>query len=348
MPIEMSCLPVVGKKEWIARLVVVVLLAAVITIPMGAWWLRSQDIIVRARMAETGGWTPENLTGEVGRPLQLLLISDDVMHGFAVGQSHQPAVDLKPGEMTEVTLTFDRPGKYTFYCTRWCSVNHWRMRGTIEVTGPEAKTEAVIPPLYVTLGLDIDAEHHSEVVPERKPSAARGSALLADFSLKPLITEYLITDYYLSHSPVELWKSLRTESRLKHSSDKDLWDLVALVWQSNSTSQELEEGRRLYTANCAACHGEQGTGDGVFAAELDKPKIGEHTGTQAGEMTARPADLTELGHMLSASPTHLQGKILRGGMGTGMPYWGPIFTDEQTWALVAYLWTFQFEMEDQP
>jgi mono/diheme cytochrome c family protein len=32
-------------------------------------------------------------------------------------------------------------------------------------------------------------------------------------------------------------------------------------------------------------------------------------------------------------------------MGTGMPGWGPIFTKEQTWALVAYLWTFQFELE---
>jgi mono/diheme cytochrome c family protein len=52
--------------------------------------------------------------------------------------------------------------------------------------------------------------------------------------------------------------------------------------------------------------------------------------------------------MLSASPAHLQGKILRGGMGTGMPYWGPIFTDDQTWALVSYLWTFQFKLEDRP
>jgi mono/diheme cytochrome c family protein len=30
-------------------------------------------------------------------------------------------------------------------------------------------------------------------------------------------------------------------------------------------------------------------------------------------------------------------------MGTGMPYWGPIFTDAQVWSLVAYLWTFQFD-----
>jgi mono/diheme cytochrome c family protein len=47
--------------------------------------------------------------------------------------------------------------------------------------------------------------------------------------------------------------------------------------------------------------------------------------------------------MLAASPARLQGKIIRGGMGTGMPYWGPIFTDEQIWNLVAFLSIFQFE-----
>ncbi len=33
-------------------------------------------------------------------------------------------------------------------------------------------------------------------------------------------------------------------------------------------------------------------------------------------------------------------------MGTGMPYWGPIFTEPETWALVDYLWSFQFRLEE--
>jgi mono/diheme cytochrome c family protein len=60
-----------------------------------------------------------------------------------------------------------------------------------------------------------------------------------------------------------------------------------------------------------------------------------------GDEILKPADLTSA-DLLGASPALLQGKVLRGGMGTGMPYWGPIFTDRQTWALVDYLWTFQF------
>ena len=331
------------RKERLARLIVIVLVAAAIALPVGAWWVRSRAVVIHARMAESGGWTPENLTAEVGRPQHLRLTSDDVMHGFAVGQSDQPAVDVLPGEISEVTLTFDRPGKYTFYCTRWCSVNHWRMRGTIEVTGPETTAEAVKPPLYVTLGMDIDAEHHAEVIPNQMPSVARGAKLGVSIP-----TEYQSQEYYLSHSPVELWKALREESSLSRLSDQDLWDLVALTWQSNTTPQDLKQGQQLFGTNCAACHGEAGAGDGVFANDLEQPKTGDHTDMQTGEMTMRPTDFTDPEHLLAASPAHLQGKILRGGMGTGMPYWGPIFTEEQTWALVAYLWTFQFEMEDLP
>jgi len=29
-------------------------------------------------------------------------------------------------------------------------------------------------------------------------------------------------------------------------------------------------------------------------------------------------------------------------MGTGMPMWGSIFTEEQIWDLIAYLYSFQF------
>lgn len=331
------------KYEWIARIIVIGLVAAAIAVPVIMRLERSQGIVIHARMAETGGWSPETLTVEAGQPLRLRLTSDDVTHSFAIGQSDQPPVDVIPGEITEVTLNFDLPGKYTFYCTRWCGVNHWRMRGTIEVTGPEAAVEPVKPPLYVTLGLDIDAKIHAEAIPDLLPSASRGAELGIDAPI-----EYQAREYYLAHSPEALWKTLRREVSLSHLDDQAIWDLVALTWQANAPPQELSAGQRLYATNCAACHGEKGAGDGVFAGELDAPKSDEHAEMPGGEMTARPMDFTTPDHMLAASPARLQGKILRGGMGTGMPYWGPIFTEEQTWALVAYLWTFQFALEDGP
>jgi mono/diheme cytochrome c family protein len=56
-----------------------------------------------------------------------------------------------------------------------------------------------------------------------------------------------------------------------------------------------------------------------------------------------PADFSDPKRMLGASPALLQGKILRGGMGTGMPMWGVIFAEEQIWDLIAYIYSFQFE-----
>ena len=328
-------------REGLARILVLLLITAAIAVPAVGWWQRSRGIVIHARMAETGGWTPENLTVAAGEPLHLRLTSDDVTHSFAIGQSDQPPVDVIPGEITEVTLVFDKPGKYTFYCTRWCSVNHWRMRGVIEVTSEEQTTpEPVKPPLYVTLGLDIDAEHHAEVIPEQIPSAQRGAQLN-----QTAPEAYQSREYYLSHTPVDLWRALRSEPAFQKLSDQDIWNLVAQIWQSNTTPQELREGEQLYRTNCSACHGETGKGDGVFADQLAGSNTGEHSGVQAGEMTTQPIDFTDPEHMLAVSPAHLQGKIIRGGMGTGMPYWGPIFTENQTWALVAYLWTFQFDLK---
>jgi mono/diheme cytochrome c family protein len=196
--------------------------------------------------------------------------------------------------------------------------------------------------LYVTLGLDIDAEHRAGVpLPAARPSAAQGENLG-----ESLPADLLSREYYLSHSPADAFKTLRGIPDLSDLPDQDIWNLVAMGWKANITPQALENGKQLYAENCAACHGEQGRGNGVFAAELAQP-ASEHTGMTKGEMTQQPVDFTDATQMLSASPAHLQGKIIRGGMGTGMPYWGPIFTEEQTWDLVAYLWSFQFDLEDQ-
>jgi plastocyanin len=324
-------------KEWLARMMVMVGLVFAVGAPAVGWWQQSQGVTLHVRMAETGGWTPENLTAKVGEPLHLRLTSDDVAHGFAVGQLDQPAVDVMPGEMTDVTLVFDKPGRYTFYCTRWCSVNHWRMRGTIEVTDPNSQPEPAKPPLYVTLGLDLDADHKAAVTPAQIPSAGRGAMLN-----QAVPESYKSREYYLAHTPIDLWSALRSEPAFNHLSDLEVWDVVAWVWHSNTTPDELQLGRELYTANCAACHGENGAGNGVFADQLAENSSSGHTGQTMGEQTQRPADFTDPEKMLSASPAHLQGKIIRGGMGTGMPYWGPIFTDNQISALVAYLWKFQF------
>ncbi|MBI5953006.1 MAG: c-type cytochrome [Chloroflexi bacterium] len=322
------------RAELLSRILIIIGIILAVGAPLYFW---KSTPIIHAQMADDGGWSPDVIQAEVGKPLHLKFTSDDVVHGFAVGQIDMQSVDILPGKVTDVTLNFDKPGIYTFFCTRWCGLNHWRMRGTIEVSGSPSDPEPVSPPLYVSLDLDIDTPHESPLVPIIPPSAVSGQKFATNLPLDQS------TDYYRSHSPYEVFEDLQTTSL----TDGQRWDVVAYLWRSNTTKESLENGKQLYAQNCAACHGENGAGDGVFADDL----------AQAGEasmqsmsgamdmMMQTPVDFSDPKRMLGASPALLQGKILRGGMGTGMPMWGSIFTEEQTWDLIAYLYSFQFEYE---
>jgi plastocyanin len=323
------------RAELLSRVFIIAGILLAVGAPL-LLWMRTP--LIHVSMAEDGGWNPDTLKAEVGKPLELHLTSDDVVHGFAVGQMDMESVDVLPGKVTDLTLTFDKPGSYTFYCTRWCGLNHWRMRGTIEVSGSTSNGETPSVPLYVTLGINIDAPHESPVVPSTRPSAGSGQLLAASLDL----SSFSNTDFYKANSPYQVFEALSSTSL----SDPERWDLVGHVWESNTTPESLANGKTLYTQNCAACHGENGGGDGVFADDI--AAAGEASvQTMAGSnmMMQTPADFTHTARMFGASPALLQGKILRGGMGTGMPMWGSIFTDEQIWDLIAYIYSFQFEYE---
>jgi mono/diheme cytochrome c family protein/plastocyanin len=319
------------RREWIALIVLLGLVSLAVLVVGIGWWGREETILLRASMPEAGGWRPVAIQAKAGQPVHLRLTSEDVTHSFAVGQMEMEAIDIEPGELTELTLTFEQPGTYTYYCTRWCGPNHWRMRGTIEVSGESAEAPtAVSAPLYIQLGLDIDAPHPAAVTPSGKPSAAGVGDLYEKLSPR-----YLSQEYYRSHNPAQVWQELRADSLITGLSDELVWGLVAGIWQANTSVEKLEAGQDLYAQNCAACHGETGAGDGPMADD-----VAQSMQQMEGHEAVTPADFTDSASMLGASPALLHGKIARGGMGTGMPYWGPIFTDEQIWELVDYLYTF--------
>jgi mono/diheme cytochrome c family protein len=172
-----------------------------------------------------------------------------------------------------------------------------------------------VPPLYIQLGLNIDEPPGTPAhLPLHKPSAARGELL----GVAPP-AHYQAPDYLRAHSPAQVWQALRAEPATGSLDAEQVWDLVAFTLQSQT---------------------------GPLAAALsrgDPPAQMEF-----GHRTVRPVAFTDSAHMLALSPARLQGKIIRGGMGTGMPYWGPIFTEAQTWALVDFLWSFQFQYKEMP
>lgn len=278
---------------------------------------------------DNGGWQPDEIRVQVGERVRLRISSPDVVHGFAIPALNINVDEILPGHVQEVEFVAARAGRFPFTCTRWCSVDHWRMRGVIFVTDPAPSALAAppfTPPLYQQLKIVLDEMHPAQNVPLQKPSAMRGAALNlkvdADFRIE---------------SPDAVFAKLRADARYAAYGDSQLWDALAFAYFQNVGSENLAQGARLYARDCAACHGERGDGAGPAGKNLPGLTF------MHPDMPRGPADFTDAAAMLGASDALLQGKTLRGGMGTGMPEWGSLYTDLELWNVVAFLRTFIFE-----
>lgn len=84
-----------------------------------------------------------------------------------------------------------------------------------------------------------------------------------------------------------------------------------------------EAGRTLYADNCVECHGDNGRGDGVEAAELNPA----------------PADFHD--HTLDHADDYLYWRIAEGGNGepiqSEMPGWKTQLTETQIWQLITHM-----------
>ncbi|MBS0244358.1 MAG: c-type cytochrome [Proteobacteria bacterium] len=68
----------------------------------------------------------------VGRPVLLVLNSEDVIHSFFV-PAFRAKKDLVPGLEETLAFTPSRTGTYELYCSEFCGTDHSRMRGRIIV-----------------------------------------------------------------------------------------------------------------------------------------------------------------------------------------------------------------------
>ncbi len=361
------------KRNTLALIAVLLVVVAFPASLFGYQALRTQAARVRiiditARTPESGGFSPDHIVLKAGEPMRLRISSPDVVHGLSIPGLGVEVDEILPGKPVEVEITPKQPGRYAFSCIRWCSVDHWRMRGTIEVvaadgsggTGGAANAE---PPLYQKLGINLDAPHPiAQVTPaadQGKPSATQGAALavhlpsnLADAPSRRAV------------SPAAAFEQMHAQMRLDPAnaslSDAEIWDLVAWAWLKDVSPESLTQAKTLYSRDCAACHGTEGKGDGPAGRNLPGLRgrldtsassgiSGNITATSGGQPAANsnepagPANFTDPRRMLAMSDAALQGKILRGGMGTGMPEFGSLYTDDQLWALIAYIRTFAFQ-----
>ncbi|MGB7972484.1 MAG: cytochrome c oxidase subunit II [Candidatus Deferrimicrobiaceae bacterium] len=73
----------------------------------------------------------------VGRPVKLILSSDDVIHSFYI-PAYRLKQDMVPGQYTTLYLHPDKVGTYDILCAEYCGVGHSTMRAELIVMEPAA------------------------------------------------------------------------------------------------------------------------------------------------------------------------------------------------------------------
>ena len=107
-----------------------------VTVPMEAAATFEASAPVSAEvvriMAKQFEYIPNTFTVSVNVPVQLILRSQDVTHGFAI-DDFKINVQVQKGQDTIVNFTPDKVGTFDYYCSVFCGVGHLGMRGKMIV-----------------------------------------------------------------------------------------------------------------------------------------------------------------------------------------------------------------------
>ncbi len=78
---------------------------------------------------------PAHLRLETHQPYRFRMMATDVSHGASIqfGRGGR-MIRLRPGQLVETEITFDRPGDFLIYCTFYCGTAHDVMQARLSVT----------------------------------------------------------------------------------------------------------------------------------------------------------------------------------------------------------------------
>lgn len=85
---------------------------------------------------KSGVQTNTEFAVPVGRPIKLIMKSDDVLHSFFL-PAFRIKQDTVPGRYTSLWFTARTPGDYQVFCTEYCGTSHSVMLATLKVLPPE-------------------------------------------------------------------------------------------------------------------------------------------------------------------------------------------------------------------
>ncbi len=169
--------------------------------------------------------------------------------------------------------------------------------------------------------------------PARPPSSALGQPLYESQCAKchgddgqgvvPGARNFNDLDYMRGETPASFYAAV-TEGRGEMPSFVDVltsdgrWDVVFYMWRFSTNANAIALGKSIYDANCAACHGDDGVGKVLGAA-----------------------DFTDLRFMDDRAPRDFYLTVTQGK--GSMPAWQGRLSQDERWAVIDYLRTFSYD-----
>ncbi len=135
--------------------------------------------------------------------------------------------------------------------------------------------------------------------------------------------DFTDVDFVRGESPASFYQTV-TNGRGEMPSFKDSlgvddrWDAVFYVWRFSTSDPSLARGKQIFTDNCAACHGANGTGVVLGAADFTNMQL-----ISAGA----PRDFYQ---------------IVTQGKGS-MPSWQGRLSQDDRWAVIDFIRTFTYD-----
>ncbi len=129
-----------------------------------------------------------------------------------------------------------------------------------------------------------------------------------------------VTEFIKSLSP-------RWQQPTNYAPAVTIADLPTWFEEPEALRAQAEKGRQAFNQMCIACHGEDGSGNGPGAADLE----------DAWHHPIRPADLRKPSIRRGREPEEIVRILLTGMDGTPMISFAELSTEEQRWQLAAYV-----------
>lgn len=213
----------------------------------------------------------------VGKPAKALLRSKDVLHNYTVPQ-FRVKMDMVPGMVTYLWFTPTEIGSYDIMCEELCGIGHHVMRGRIVIT-EQAEFDAWIArqPTFAQMNSRSAAsatagQQQYAVCASCHGQQGEGNPAMNAPRLNGLQTWYIERQlkYYQSgvrgaHPDDQYGRQMAPMAAML-SSDEAVRNMAAYISQlpltdsPNTINGNVQRGKSIYSDNCAACHGLDGTG----------------------------------------------------------------------------------------